>query len=75
VVNLILESEMVAMYVIVLVVALSTGVCYSIAKSRGAKVSFWIFMGAFFGPFAIPFVFFSKPIKRDQGSVSKPQIL
>ena len=43
-------------------VALCTGVCYLIAKKRGAKVSFWVIMGAFFGPFAIPFVFFSKPV-------------
>ena len=46
---------------LVIFVALCTGVCYSVAKKRGAMVSFWVLMGALFGPFAIPFVFFSKP--------------
>ncbi|MFT4613306.1 MAG: putative membrane protein [Bacteroidia bacterium] len=36
--------------------------CYAVAKKRGAKVSFWVVMGALFGPLAIPFVFFSKPV-------------
>jgi len=32
----------------------------TIAGKRGAKVMFWAIMGAVFGPFAIPFVFFAK---------------
>jgi hypothetical protein len=37
------------------------GVCYSVAKKRNAAVPFWVVMGALFGPFALPFVFMSKP--------------
>jgi len=36
-------------------------ICYMVAKHRGASVSYWITVGFFFGPLAIPFVFFSKP--------------
>jgi len=36
-------------------------ICHYIAKSRGAKPTFWGLMGAIFGPFAIPFVLTSKP--------------
>ncbi len=35
--------------------------CHQIAKRRGAKPVFWGVMGALFGPFAIPFVLFTKP--------------
>ena len=31
-----------------------------IADKRGANTLFWAVMGAFFGPFAIPFVFLTK---------------
>lgn len=40
---------------------LSILICYVVAKSRGVKPRFWGIMGFIFGPFAIPFVFFSKP--------------
>ncbi|QSA98278.1 hypothetical protein [Methylococcus sp. EFPC2] len=34
--------------------------CHEIARSRGARdVVFWTSMGLFFGPFAIPFAWFS----------------
>lgn len=36
-------------------------ICYSVAKKRNAAVPFWVVMGAVFGPFALPFVFMSKP--------------
>ncbi len=36
-------------------------VCHLIAKRRGSNPVFWGVMGALFGPFAIPFAFFSKP--------------
>jgi hypothetical protein len=35
--------------------------CHKIAKRRGAKPAFWAAMGAFFGPFAIPFALMAKP--------------
>ena len=50
-----------AAIVLLAVVLLSTEICYWIAKKRGASVSFWVCMGAVFGPFAVPFVFFAKP--------------
>ncbi len=46
---------------LVVIVAICTGICYSVARKRGARVPFWVVMGALFGPLAIPFVFFSKP--------------
>ena len=46
---------------LVVFVAVCSGVCYFIARKRKAKLSFWIAMGALFGPFAIPLVFFAKP--------------
>jgi hypothetical protein len=42
---------------------ISIYVCHSLAKSRGANPIFWGTMGALFGPFAIPFVFLSKPAR------------
>ena len=58
---------MVSQLVLVIISAICAGVCYGIARSRGSRVAFWVVMGALFGPFAIPFVFFSKPAK---GSVN-----
>jgi hypothetical protein len=49
-------------YAVLLIFIICTGICYSVAKKRNAKVSFWVVMGALFGPLAIPFVFFSKPV-------------
>lgn len=37
-----------------------------IAEKRSAKVMFWAIMGAVFGPFAIPFVFFTKPKRENK---------
>lgn len=59
---------MVSLIVLALIVAICTGICYSIAKARGAKVSYWVLMGALFGPFAIPFVFFAKPVVRNSST-------
>lgn len=38
----------------------------SIAEKRGKNVVFWAVMGAVFGPFAIPFVFFTKPNRQNK---------
>lgn len=43
----------------------SIPICYFVAKYRGTNQIFWGVMGFIFGPFAIPFVFFSKKIKHD----------
>lgn len=37
-------------------------ILWHIAEKRGGNTLFWAIMGAVFGPFAIPFVFFSKKI-------------
>jgi hypothetical protein len=44
---------------------LCAATCYFIAKSRSADTVFWTVMGLLLGPIAIPFAFFSKPVKRD----------
>ena len=49
------------MYALAIFILVCTGICYSVAKKRGANVPYWVVMGALIGPFAIPFVFFSKP--------------
>ncbi|XQW83592.1 hypothetical protein ACOYR1_10530 [Thalassotalea piscium] len=49
------------MFIFLVLNILSVSVCYYIAKSRKAQSYFWAFMGAVFGPFAIPFIFLSKP--------------
>lgn len=46
------------------VIVASAVACHYIAKSRDANFVFWGLMGALFGPFAIPFAFFSKPVQR-----------
>ncbi len=47
---------------------ISMVICYLVSKHRGANTLYWITAGLFFGPLAIPFVFFSKPEvdKEDQ---------
>lgn len=47
-------------YALVIVNIVSIVVCYNIAKDRGGNARFWGWMGVFFGPLAIPFVFFCK---------------
>ena len=45
--------------VVLLLVALgSIVVCHMLARRRGLNPVFWALMGAIFGPFAIPFVYF-----------------
>ena len=48
---------------LVAIVALCTWICYAIARKRKANVRYWVIMGALAGPFAIPFVFFSRPYR------------
>lgn len=47
--------------IFIAVLIVSAIVCHLIARARGANAVFWGVMGALFGPFAIPFVFMSKP--------------
>ena len=47
-------------YAVVLVAVVCAVICHAVAKKRGANPVFWGIMGAVFGPFAIPFVYFAK---------------
>ena len=49
-----------AAYLLIAIVIISVGICYYAAKHRGLSKPYWIFMGALFGPLAIPFVFLAK---------------
>lgn len=51
-------------YALLLIVMISTGVCYHVAKRRGLNVQLWIILGAVFGPFAVPFVYAAAPKAR-----------
>ena len=51
---------MAALIIISIIFISSAILLWFIADKRGANTSFWAFMGAFFGPVAIPFVFLSK---------------
>ncbi len=49
------------MYLLALIVMLSTGICYSVAKRKHLSIQLWVALGVLFGPFAIPFLFFARP--------------
>ncbi len=48
---------MILMIIVLLFCAL---ICYIVAKIRRADTVYWTLLGLALGPFAIPFVFFSK---------------
>jgi len=49
-----------SVYLLVAVVIISVYICYYTAKRRGLNTPYWVFMGALFGPLAVPFVFLAK---------------
>jgi len=50
-------------YLVLLIISFCfAGLLYLIAAKRGSNKIFWTIMGFVFGPFAIPFVFFSKKV-------------
>ena len=51
-------------YLLVAINLLCIYVCYVIAKERGGNTRFWGCMAVLFGPFAVPFVFFTKPKEK-----------
>lgn len=51
---------------LILTAVASSYVCRTIANERHASARFWIWMGFIFGPFAIPFVFFSRPVTMSE---------
>ncbi len=52
-------------YILVAVTIISVGICYYVAKQRGLSKPYWIFLGALFGPLAVPFVFLVKSKRTD----------
>jgi hypothetical protein len=51
-------------YLILILISICfAGLLYLIAAKRGSNKTYWAIMGFFFGPFAIPFVFFAKKIE------------
>jgi len=56
-----------AAYIPAIIWIISAFVCAFIAKKRGVKITFSRqLFAAFFGPLAIPFVFFAKPEKETE---------
>ena len=47
-------------YLLVVLTVISVGICYYAAEKRGLRKPYWVFMGALFGPLAVPFVFLAK---------------
>jgi hypothetical protein len=47
-------------YALVALNILCIYLCYQVAANRNADARFWGFMGLFFGPLALPFVFLAK---------------
>jgi hypothetical protein len=45
---------------LLLVSIVCAGICYAIAKKRGSNVPYWMVLALLIGPFAVPFVFYSK---------------
>jgi hypothetical protein len=54
-------------YLLVAITVISVGICYYTAKQRGLSTPYWVFVGALFGPLAVPFVFLAKS-KRTNGN-------
>jgi len=52
------------MAILIIVNLISIILCYYIASYRKAKVIYWVLAALLVGPFAIPFVFLSKPVDR-----------
>jgi len=49
------------MFILLVLTIVSVFACFYIAKSLKGQSYYWAFMGAIFGPLAIPFAFLSKP--------------
>ena len=60
------ESHQIMIGLLIVVNLLSMLICYQIAKLRKADRWYWFFAGLLFGPFAIPFVFFSGPNQQSK---------
>jgi uncharacterized membrane protein YobD (UPF0266 family) len=58
-----MEVKMVILLILNLICMI---LCYSVAKSRKANKTFWLLAALLVGPFAVPFVFFSKPVVESE---------
>ena len=54
--------------VLFLLIVASAVLCHYIAKSRDGNARYWGFMGALFGPLAVPFAFFARSVARSVDS-------
>lgn len=48
--------------IIVFVCVVTSLITYGIARYRNSDVRYWVFMAFLIGPFALPLVFFSRPL-------------
>ena len=55
-------------YLLVAITAISVGICCYTANQRGLSKPYWVFMGALFGPLAVPIVFLAKPKHKKNNS-------
>lgn len=55
-------------YLLVAITVISVGICYYAANQRGLSKPYWVFMGALFGPLAVPFVFIAKSKHKNDNS-------
>jgi len=56
---------MISYVAIILVTLAGAAACGYMANRRGASVKFWVICGLLFGPFALPFVLFARPEKKN----------
>jgi hypothetical protein len=49
--------------VMIMIWGVSIFLCAIIAERKKSHIRFWIAMGIAFGPLALPFLFFAKPLK------------
>jgi hypothetical protein len=46
--------------ILILVIVVSTDICWRIARRKSLNIQLWIILGALIGPFAIPFALLAK---------------
>ncbi len=55
-------------YLLVAITVISAYICYYAAKERGLSKHYWLFMGALFGPLAIPFAYLAKSKRKNNST-------
>lgn len=56
-------------WVLLVINILCIVLCCQIAQIRHSDIRFWGIMGLLFGPFAVPFVFFSAPKTQKKNQI------